>query len=349
MQFIKDSLIRLFIKFLQQERVQQQLNVDFQLRNKNVFTVTNSTTPYPEFIKDNVTTSDESIRLPIFISSRFRSGSTFLWNIFRHLENCTAYYEPFNERQWFDSSKRGDRVDNTHRGVENYWEEYQGMDDLGALYNEDWIRHALFMDEKSWDPRMKRYIDELICRAEGTALLQFNRIDFRLAWLRHHYPEGKFIHLYRHPRDQWVSFLTDKNLMNCHNVTETYIDGFYLDSWCQDLSKYFPFLLPTHSPHPYKRFYYLWKLSYLFGQHHSDISICFEQLVEEPKPVLTQMFNAIDWNQERLPWNDLLSLVQKPVIGKWRDYAPEDWYRDIELECEHVLDRFLDHPTPEFL
>ena len=43
-------------------------------------------------------------RPPIFITARFRTGSTLLWNIFRHIEGCTAYYEPFNERRWFDAA-----------------------------------------------------------------------------------------------------------------------------------------------------------------------------------------------------------------------------------------------------
>src|SRR5262249_4078250 len=43
----------------------------------------------------------------VFITARFRSGSTLLWNLFRHVPNCTAYYEPFNERRWFDAARRG--------------------------------------------------------------------------------------------------------------------------------------------------------------------------------------------------------------------------------------------------
>src|SRR5687768_15177301 len=74
----------------------------------------------------------------IFITARFRSGSTLLWNIFRNAPGFTAYYEPHNERRWFDPACRGDRVDGTHRGVSDYWAEYQGLEDLARYYNEDW-------------------------------------------------------------------------------------------------------------------------------------------------------------------------------------------------------------------
>src|SRR5207248_10819426 len=38
----------------------------------------------------------------ILVTGRFRSGSTLLWNLFRHMKGFTAYYEPHNERRWFD-------------------------------------------------------------------------------------------------------------------------------------------------------------------------------------------------------------------------------------------------------
>src|SRR5215216_4751889 len=48
---------------------------------------------------------------PIIVTARFRTGSTLLWHLFRQVPGCTSYYEPFNERRWFDPLVRGDRVD----------------------------------------------------------------------------------------------------------------------------------------------------------------------------------------------------------------------------------------------
>ena len=70
---------------------------------------------------------------PVFISARFRSGSTALWNVFRNTPDCTAFYEPFNERRFFDSSTRGEYVDSTHRGVNDYWREYEAISGLEAF------------------------------------------------------------------------------------------------------------------------------------------------------------------------------------------------------------------------
>src|SRR5262245_27974875 len=106
--------------------------------------------PYPELPPQSRKVDRYGRGRPIFITGRFRSGSTLLWNLFRHMDGVTAYYEPFNERRWFDESTRGERVDPTHRHVTEYWTEYAALTELGAYYDERWIDTELFMDASSW-------------------------------------------------------------------------------------------------------------------------------------------------------------------------------------------------------
>src|SRR5690606_37473813 len=80
-------------------------------------------TPYSALGRARNWQSSLSGKGTVFITSRFRSGSTLLWNVFRHLPDFTAYYEPFNERRWFDPTTRGESVDATHRNVSDYWRE----------------------------------------------------------------------------------------------------------------------------------------------------------------------------------------------------------------------------------
>ena len=87
-------------------------------------------------------------------------------------------------KRWFDSAARGSHTDPTHRKVDDYWREYEGLTDLADYYQEKWIAHDLFMDAESWDPAMKSYVELMIDRAPGRPVLQFNRIDFRLPWFR---------------------------------------------------------------------------------------------------------------------------------------------------------------------
>ena len=85
------------------------------------------TVPYQDLARPSQAGADYSGT--VFITARFRTGSTLLWNIFRHIDGCVSYYEPLNERRWFDSRARGNRIDSTHRGVDDYWREYEGLED----------------------------------------------------------------------------------------------------------------------------------------------------------------------------------------------------------------------------
>ncbi|PCI59657.1 MAG: sulfotransferase family protein [Gammaproteobacteria bacterium] len=337
---VKGVLLNLYIKFFNHEKVQQSLHYSIQLSKQNLGCITNTPAPYKE-ITTNISTEQSTSERDdiVFITSRFRSGSTVLWNIFRNIDGCTSYYEPFNERRWFDKNTRGNHVDSTHIGVNDYSKEYDELDYLDKYYNEDWIRESLFMDAKTWAPNMKSYICELIKKANGRPILQFNRIDFRLPWLKHHFPNAKFIHLYRHPRDQWLSFLTDKKLMNKDYVEHNYIDGFYLNTWCNDLAKHFPFLDQRTTPHPYQRFYYIWKLSYLYGIKGCNQSLNLEQLTLEPKSTLQKLFSELSIDNKSLA--KAASVIQKPSLNKWKQYADNEWFEKLEQECEQNLNSFL--------
>ncbi|MGH9959423.1 MAG: hypothetical protein ACREBC_20240 [Pyrinomonadaceae bacterium] len=48
---------------------------------------------YPELKRGSGPESSRLRSAIIFITGRFRSGSTLLWNLFRNVEAVTAYYE----------------------------------------------------------------------------------------------------------------------------------------------------------------------------------------------------------------------------------------------------------------
>lgn len=284
----------------------------------------------------------------LFISGRFRSGSTLLWNIFRTVPNITAYYEPFNESTRdirfmpLDEKKIAKIQKMRHKNVDQYDKEYQGLNRLKELYREEWIRDDLLMDKSYYAPDMKKFINFLIENAKGRAVLQFNRIDFRLPWIRRNFPSSGLIHIYRHPRDQWCSTLLGRINDFSKNMTMddfSKIDGFYLKMWSRDLRFHFPFLDENAISHPYEMFYYIWKLSFIFGKRYADYSICFEDLVMYPEMILKDLFEKFEIKNGDI---DLAkSLIVKPEIGKWKNYESEMWFKGIESRCEDVLQEFM--------
>lgn len=288
-------------------------------------------TPRPACERDDI----------IIVSARFRSGSTLLWNLFRNIPGFVSYYEPFNERRWFDPEARGEGVDATHRKVADYWAEYDGMADLGVHFDESWNERRFYMREDAWNPRMKSYMEQLVERAAGRPVLQFNRIDFRLPWVRSTFPNAKLVHLYRHPRDQWTSNLQQLDRFPPDGQMKDFaaVDGFYLMRWAVDLKHHFPFLDVDAIDHPYQLHYFLWKLSYVYGRKFSDISLGFEDLTTNPERALFHLFDLCGIDESHV--EQLLPLVEPPAFGKWKKYAEDAWFKHHEEHCEEVLASFF--------
>lgn len=289
--------------------------------------------PYPELRRPGTHVENRG-RDAIFITARFRTGSTLLWNLFRHTPGVTAYYEPFNERRWFDPRTRGTQTDATHLQVENYWAEYDGLEELEKWYSTDWRFRRLYMAASAHDPAMERYVGALIERASGRAVLQFNEVDLRLPWLRAHFPAARLVHLYRNPRDQWCSALHGAPLPMRHLTLREFAphDGFYLLDWGRDLRHCFPFLALEPEAHPYELFYQLWKLSYLFGTTHADLSLSFEDLTGDTPRVLSWLLAELDLPQAQIA--PLLRWVSPVTHGKWRLQHCDDVYEEIESRVD---------------
>jgi hypothetical protein len=285
---------------------------------------------------------------PIFVTARFRTGSTALWNVFRHVPGCTAFYEPFNERRWFDPETRGTRVDRTHRGPKDYWHEYHGLDHLGRWYDERWIDHHLHMDASFHAPAMRAYVQALVDAAPNRAVLQFNRVDFRLPWLRKQFPDARIVHLYRHPRDQWCSTLMVPGSVPRQLTIREFVpyDYFYLLNWARDLSYVFPFLLPEEHEHPYDLFYLIWRLSYAFGRQYSDVSVAYEDLAANPRVELGRMLSECRVECDERDLTALSALIEPSKAGNWKAYADQRWYEAREARAEALLADFVRLPAP---
>lgn len=285
--------------------------------------------------------SGVAARLPaVFVTGRFRSGSTLIWNLFRHVPGMTSYYEPFNERRWFDAATRGAGVDQTHLGVSDYWAEYDGLTELSQYFRESWKFRHLYMPASACNVPMQRYIETLISRAAGRPVLQFNEVDFRLGWLRAWFPEVPIIHIYRHPRDQWCSTLQQeaREAARCRLSDFAARDGFYLLSWARDLRHTFPFLSLDGDTFAYELYYQVWKLSFLFGQRYAQLSLSFEDLIDDPHGGIQKLLDAA--GMADVDVEPLVPLVSPVRTGKWRECAGAERFGEIEARVDATIARY---------
>ena len=284
---------------------------------------------------------------PLFITARFRSGSTLVWNIFRHTPGVTAFYEPLNERQWFRAGGADpEATDPTHLYAERYGAEYAGFEDLSPWFDPDWTWRELYMDARSCDRRLARYLAELIRRAPARPVLQCNRLDFRLPWLRVVFPGADILHLYRNPREQWLS--VQRSSSGCppdQKLTlDTPEDYFYTLEWARDLRRVFPCVDPAQHEHAYAVHYLLWRLSFLFGQRYADVSIAYEDLLHDPAGTLGPVFARLGIDNSELARTGYAALIKAPAPEGWPQYADAGWFAAIESDCEHELARLLGAP-----
>jgi hypothetical protein len=265
-----------------------------------------------------------------------------VWNLFRHVPGCRAYYEPLNERRWFDPSVRGTRVDASHVGVADYWREYDGLTALGELYDIEWTRRRLYMRPGDTDAKLFAYIAALVHQSPERAVLQFNRVDFRLPWLVRHFPTARFVHIFREPRDQWCSTLQGDAFPRTGTVAEFESrDQFYLLSWARDLAAFFPFMDPRDAAHPYEVFYYIWRLSHAFGQRYCHVSFGYEALCQSPEVEIPRLMDAAGIPSGEYDMSLLQSLVHPRGVGRWQSYADDSWFRRHEIRCEVELEKFF--------
>lgn len=316
------------------------------LRQKNavpaitdLLSVNLQTRPFAD-LSQGPTETAASLETAIFITGRFRSGSTLMWNIFRHVPGVTSYYEPFNERRWFDVAGRGSDVDQTHLGVSDYWAEYDNLSELGQYFHEDWKFRCLYMSGASYDAAMQRYIETMIARAPGRPVLQFNEVDFRLGWLRAWFPGVPIIHIFRHPRDQWCSTLQDaaSTAAQCRVCEFEAYDGFYLMRWARDLHHTFPFLALDGDAFAYELYYQVWRLSYLFGQRHADLSLRFEDLIADPRANIGRILETA--GMAEVDVEPLVPLVSPVRTGKWRECGDAQWFGEIEAKVDATIARY---------
>lgn len=110
-------------------------------------------------------------------------------------------------------------------------------------------------------------------------------------------------------------------------------------NWARDLRYHFPFLAERDVSHPYQLFYFIWKLSFLFGQKYAHHSLAYEALVDDPDSELTKLLTALEVRHYDLA--QLRSLIDRPSLGKWKKYADVAWFKRHEAICEQALADFV--------
>jgi hypothetical protein len=193
----------------------------------------------------------------------------------------------------------------------------------------------LLLEENDEYEELARYIEFLIGEAgDRLPVLKFNRVDFRLPWLRRRFPDCRLIHIWRDSRDQWYSTVRAEPK---EHWGDPYLATTYeLMTWSCALAPEFPFLFSPVVKSSYHRHYLLWWLSKLMGQRAGDLSVSFDNdLVARPAPGIALVLSSVGLDADA---EALAGLVMKPRAGGWREFAADGWFRTAQDECDALLD-----------
>ena len=156
---------------------------------------------------------------PIFIHSLFRSGSTYMFNVFRRSPvGYWCYQEPFNE--YLLRAKENPEVlleigKNTsvylnHPLLEKpyFYEFYHIASDIARLFRKEFSYDYYFMPTDKNVEDLENYLKVLITKSKGRPVLQCCRSMGRISWICSRLG-GSHIFLWRNPWDQWWSYKSD--------------------------------------------------------------------------------------------------------------------------------------------
>ncbi len=233
---------------------------------------------------------------PIFICGRFRAGTSFLWHVFDQLANCCAWYEPLHPQLLTHIQGTPPKAD--HVGINDYWHSYRRHPQFKQSYDASFAYRQLWLEATDQCETLRQYIQSLIdLSAEQQPVLQFNRMDLRLPWLKRQFPQAKIVYIERNPLQLWQS--QRKHLCLADRDNESHSDAYELMQWSVALTDILPFMAHQPSRHGFFRFYCLYRLSKQLGHAHADLVLSLDEDVFESARVIEKINQLVPLNKEQ--------------------------------------------------
>jgi glycosyltransferase involved in cell wall biosynthesis len=238
---------------------------------------------------------------PIFIHSLWRSGSTYMFNVFRRSKaGYFCYQEPLHEFVFNSKDDpnnllqidgdillplRHPRLDQPY-----YYELLQTAD-----YWKDVITKPIIYDQyfdSTCSEEFSAYISTLIYSAKGRPVIQECRTCSRIGAIKDKF-SGVHIYLWRNPWDQWWSYkstnyfdLTTQLILNSTNypvvISKLRTEINFIEMHHDDINDEFAHFDQHRlsAEDSYLAYYVLWIISMHEADNSADIQICIDTLSE---------------------------------------------------------------------
>ena len=128
-----------------------------------------------------------------------------LWNLFNQLPQYCAWYEPLHTNLIKHITHVKPKKD--HLGIDDYWHNYRSLNELSQYHKAEFGYDRLLLEKHEKHAKLTQYIEYIISQSkQKIPVLQFNRMDLRLGWLRNKFPNVRIIHFFSHVENKQVKF-----------------------------------------------------------------------------------------------------------------------------------------------
>ncbi|MDY6937933.1 MAG: sulfotransferase [Cyanobacteriota bacterium] len=296
----------------------------------------------------------QAVKNSIFITARYRTGSTYLYSLFSSLANTATFYEPLNYHLVDNLDKdeqqtQQDKSQFAHTLKEGYLADYQSLDrnNLIKYFRREFNLTNIVMSATEQNDELKEYIHFLLSTyPQKLKVLQFNRIDFRLPWFKINFPQTFIVNLRRNPRDIYASFVgmflrktSEKPQVNLEEGVETMIDYVGLNEELDALSTVFALQSITDRLNSYQKVYLLNQLSNRWADSFADLVVEYESLIEDPMAAIDEILSYLPtWE---LSFDREFIEAKKNRINVWQEYHADSWFKNNEIVCNELIEQLF--------
>lgn len=295
---------------------------------------------------------------PIFIHSLFRSGSTYLFNVFRRSdEGYWCYHEPLhellldrsNDAFWMNFQEQDSMVDYLrHPKLDRpyYFEFSEIKEVIFSRFRPEFCYELFFLAPAQRSDELSLYLADLVTHSRGRPVLEFCRSIGRMRWARSKF-DAVHIYLWRNPWDQWWSYkidpyfdMTSLAVYGAKGLPDFLVRvrdqlGFALPEFQDHLPDWgtLQHKIALHADHTnsYFLFYALWVYGLLESQSAADLSMNIDRLSESPRYRSEVLARLSDLGVNGLDFSD--SDVPQSVFGK----NERSFFDEIEKKVHELL------------
>jgi len=251
----------------------------------------------------------------IIVSSRFRTGSTLLFQLLSQDQRYHCYNEVLHPHIpiWMEADIEKHREMNQILAHDNvrYFSEYENLDRqiFSELHSIDFTINDLVMTSESHSEQLERYLRYLLYDStDKPVILNCNRVDYRLSWIKKKFPDVIIINLRRHITgivNSYGKVLKRAGLDSFKHLFETHLYLENIQKWSH---------INLEDLNEQEVLYFLKLLSDEIADEYADYTFAFEDICQHPNLFKEEIRSKINVNISELsqvrPMNDRLPFIK---------------------------------------